>query len=185
MFTKEYLENLDTPCQYIAGKKIVCTVVRSHLEALAIIAEKDKEMERLRKLAADWKCVARCAINIINLPKVKLEEDMLEERDLREELRQTISDYSKVCKLCNFINNLSNRKRTDWNEKFSEYQQKLLKDHRAMERLRKINITLMRNQDGQYAARYWKPRNNEIDEPRKIVFAEDPADAILAVKEDK
>lgn len=39
MFTKEYLENLDVPCQYIAGKKDVCTVVRSNLEAIAIIAE--------------------------------------------------------------------------------------------------------------------------------------------------
>ena len=59
--TKKELQEFDTPCQYIAGKKIVCEVVKSHLEVLerlnvAVKAENDKEPLRCHAcLALDKK----------------------------------------------------------------------------------------------------------------------------------
>ena len=41
MLSKKELEAFDTPCQYIAGKKVVCEVVKSHIEALHA---KDREL---------------------------------------------------------------------------------------------------------------------------------------------
>jgi len=47
MLTRDELEKFDPPCQYIGGRKIVCEVVKSHLEALDLLAAKEKEDEGL------------------------------------------------------------------------------------------------------------------------------------------
>jgi len=60
MYTRQELENFDTPCQYIHGKKDVCMVVRSHLELYnlvdkvrALLAEKEKEIKVLSRLVKE------------------------------------------------------------------------------------------------------------------------------------
>jgi hypothetical protein len=63
MYTRQELENFDTPCQYIHGKKDVCMVVRSHLELYnlvdkvrALLAEKEKEIGRLKIIVSRQSC---------------------------------------------------------------------------------------------------------------------------------
>ena len=52
MMTKKELQEFDTPCQYIAGKKIVCEVVKSHL---ALHAEIERLQDRIRQLEYEVK----------------------------------------------------------------------------------------------------------------------------------
>ena len=83
MYNEEELSIFRPPCQFIEGKFIPCTVVISHLEALAKIDELEKKI-------LDYKVISTIAIKIINLPKVKLEEDMLAERELQKKLKNAI-----------------------------------------------------------------------------------------------
>ena len=88
MYNEEELSIFRPPCQFIEGKFIPCTVVISHLEALAKINE-------LKKKILDYKVISTIATEIINLSKAKLEEDILAERELQKKLKNAILAIKK------------------------------------------------------------------------------------------
>jgi hypothetical protein len=75
MMTRKELEAFDVPCQYIAGKKIPCVVVKSHLEVWKELEGPKREAEKTQITQPEIRVAEKLLLGVITDVIKKLESE--------------------------------------------------------------------------------------------------------------